>query len=68
VNLFGGQGIGIGKRFANDVAAAEEQLALCFGKFVLVVPRLVVEARGDVVVCCLCRFSLVLGVAIDRCN
>lgn len=64
VDLIGSQGIGINKRLAQDVAAAEKQLALHFGKLVLVVSRLVIKARGDVALGCLYRWSSVLGVAI----
>jgi hypothetical protein len=64
VDLAGGKGIGIGEHLTQDVAAAKEELALLFGKLVLVVTRLIVEALGDVAVGCLYRSSSLLDVAI----
>lgn len=50
VNLVEGQGIGIYERFAHDVPAAEEQLAIRFRELVLVVPHLMIYTRRNVAV------------------
>lgn len=58
VDLFSGQGIEIGMHFAQDVAAAEKQLALRVRELVLVVPRLVEEALRKIAVA---QLSLILS-------
>ncbi len=63
VDLVGGRGIGIGDHPAQDVAAAEEHLALLFSERTLVVPRLTVEVFGDPAVGMLHRPSQESGFA-----